>query len=100
MPNNLSSAVEHTTEPAQRRQLLQTQKRLVSPSSSLLAWEDDPNGYREGVVQLGLDNDAVLEEFGLYTQLHAGRGAISREPVHLHLHKRFANLVEPPNSLS
>lgn len=85
-------------QPAHRHQLLQTQMRLVSPSGSLLAWEDDPDGHRESVVQLGLDHDAVLAEFGLYTQLHSGQGTITRDQIQRHLHRRFPNVVAAPTS--
>lgn len=80
-------------QPGQRQHLLETQMRLVSPSGSLLAWEDDPGGYRENVVQLGLDHDAVLDAFGDYTQLQSGRGTISRVQLEHHLHQRFPDVV-------
>jgi hypothetical protein len=80
-------------QPAHRRQLLQMQMRIVSPTGLLLAWEDDPDGYREGVDQLGLDHDAVLAEFGLYTQLHSGQGMVSRNQIQRHLHQQFPDVV-------
>jgi hypothetical protein len=86
------------SQPVQRRQLLQNQMRLVSRTGSLHAWEADPDGYREGVLQLGLDQDAVLEAFGQYTQLHVGQGTISRNQLQLHLSRRFPDVVKaPPN---
>lgn len=85
-------------QPANRRQLLQTQMRLVSPTGNLLAWEDDPDGYSEGVVRLGLDQDAVLEAFGRYTQLHSGQGMISRDQLGQYLHQRFPDTVSAPSN--
>ena len=74
----------------------QVKMRIVSPTGSLLAWEDDPDGYHEGVDQLGLDHDAVLAEFGLFTQLHFGQGTISRDQTQLYLHRRFPDVVSVP----
>lgn len=104
--NDLSTKLSHLLgtghdgeimQPAHRRQLLLTQMRLVSPTGSLLAWEDDPDGYREGVVQLGLNQDAVLEAFGEYTQLHSGLGEIGRDQFQRHMHGRFPDAVSSPD---
>lgn len=83
-------------KPNQQRSLLETQMRLVSPTGSLLAWEDDPDGYREGVEALGLDHDVVLAAFGNYTQLHSEHGAVSRDQLQSHLHRRFPDIVSAP----
>ena len=69
-------------QPQHQRRLLETQMRLMSPNGSLLAWEDDPDGYAASVKELGLDQDAVLEAFGpLHTdQQWSGHDQPSRNP--------------------
>ncbi|MEM7294431.1 MAG: hypothetical protein AAF420_13710 [Pseudomonadota bacterium] len=84
--------------PEQQEALLKTQMRLTSPDGELLAWKDNPEGYRQRVRALGLQHDVVLEEFGRYTRLHHHTGSIAPEALQAHLHQKFPDLVTPPNS--
>lgn len=84
-------------QPQHQRNLLETQMRLVSPTGSLLAWEDDPNGYAARLKDLGLDQDAVLEAFGHYTQINSSQGTISRREIHHYLHAQFPDAVRSPD---
>lgn len=81
-------------QPEQQRALLETQMRLVSPNGSLLAWEDDPDGYRANVEALGLDHAPVLEAFGTYTQFHTG--TVNQDDLQRHLHRNFPQIVALP----
>ena len=84
--------------PEQQAALLTTQMRLTSPTGQLLAWEDNPEGYHQRAQALGLQHDAVLEEFGRYTRLHHHTGSIAPETLQAHLHQKFPDLVTPPDA--
>ena len=71
--------------------------RLVSPTGELLAWEDDPDGYQKNARRLGLDQNAVLEAFGEFTQLNYMTGTITPQQLHAHLYARFPAMVTRPD---
>ncbi len=85
-------------DPREKAGLIRDQMRVISPTNTAFGWENDHEGAQSRVKELGLDNLIVLEEFGRYTQMNYMSGTMTPESLQDHLHRKFPNLVQPPET--